>query len=227
MLEKQLVELKEDMNNSLFKEMVFTQKHKSNVLNKIEVKNKKSFNVKLILSSTFSVLLFCVLLLSTLQVKDGNISNAGSQFFQLALNEQLIADAKNGIFSPVPSVGYGMSLDEVTDILGEPSSVEMPSQIDTVLMYGDIYLLFINDELKFTSISNIPHITKEDMIKLFGRPDYEAYNEEHGHGLVRFSVGDSIYKKWHFNCFVDIHDKNTISSIQFSKDVILFGPPPN
>ncbi|WP_239430713.1 hypothetical protein [Sporosarcina sp. ACRSL] len=222
------MELKADMNNSVFKDMEFGQKQRNNVLNKLDAKNKNPFNVKFILSSTFSVLIFCVLLLSTIQIKDGMLigRDSGSQFYPLQLNEQLIADAKNGIFSPVPSVSYGMSVDEVRGILGEPNSVEMPSEIDTVLWYGDIYLLFTFDELLFTSISNIPHITKEDMIKVFGRPDYEAYNEEHGHGLVTFSVGDSIYKKWHFNCFVDIQDKNTITSIQFSKDVIRFGSPP-
>jgi hypothetical protein len=220
------MELKEDMNNSVFKDMIFSHEHRSVVLNKLDAKKKNLFNSKLILSSTFSVLIFCVLLLSTVQIKDGNLigRNSGSQFYPLKLNEQLIVDAKNGIFSPVPSIIYGMTLDEVTEILGEPDSVKIPSKIDTVLTYGDIYLLFIEDELKFTSISNIPHITKEEMIKIFGRPDYEAYNEEKGHGIVRFSVGDSLYKKWYFNCFVDIHDKNTISSIQFSKDIILFGP---
>lgn len=229
MLEKQLVELKEDMNDSVFKDVVFTQKHRSKVLNKIETKSKKSFNMKLILSSTFSVLIFCVLLLSTIQFKDGKLigSDSGSQFFSLELNEQLIVDAKNGIFSPVPSVRYGMSVDEVKEILGEPNAVKTPSEIDTVYFYGDFYLLFMENELKFISISNVGNINKEDMIKFFGRPSYEAYNEEHGHGLVRFSVGDSSNKKWHFNCFVDIHDKNTISGIQFSKEVIHFGPPPN
>ncbi|WP_432363255.1 hypothetical protein [Sporosarcina sp. UB5] len=219
MLEKQLMGLKEDMNNSIFKNLAFDHKQRSVVLNKLDRKNKHPFNIKIILSSSFSVLIFCVLLLSTIQIKDKNLigRDSGSQFFPFELNEQLITDAKEGRFSPVPSVTYGMSLVEVKELLGEPNMIEMPSEIDTVFSYDDFYLLFIEDELKFICISDFGNINKEDLISFFGRPDYENYNEELGVGVVTFSVG-----RWNFNFFIDIQDKSTIRSLQFSRDVIRY-----
>ena len=225
MLETQLQELKEDMNSSIFKDVEFSKKQRSIVLSKLDRKHKKHLNLKIFFTSAFAVLIFSVLLLSTIQLKSENIidQTAGSNFFPLELNEQLITDAKKGIFSPVPSVSYNMSLNEVKGILGNPFSVIKPSQIDTVLHYGEFYLLFIEQRLKFIGVTNITNVKKDDLIKLFGKPDYENYNEQRGYGLVTFSVGDSIYNRWHFNCFVDIKDKNTIKDIQFSKDVIRFG----
>lgn len=217
MLETQLQELKKAMNNSIFKDVEFSGKQRNIVLNKLDRKHKNPFNLKILFSSTFAVLIFCVLLLSTIQIKPENsiIQTTGSNFFPFELNEQLITDAKKGVFSPVPSVSYNMTLNEVEEILGSPVSVENPSQIDTVLHYEGFHLLFIEQRLKFIAVS-ITNIKKDDLINFFGKADYENFNEQLGIGIVTFSVGN----RWHFNFFVDIQDRSTIKGVQFSKDVI-------
>ena len=73
MLETQLQELKEDMNSSIFKDVEFSKKQRSIVLSKLDRKHKKHLNLKIFFTSAFAVLIFSVLLLSTIQIKSENI----------------------------------------------------------------------------------------------------------------------------------------------------------
>lgn len=224
MLESQLREMKDDMDNSVFKEMVFSQSSRDNVLRKLDSKPKKSFNIKLVFSYTSVLLIITFLVLSNTQFTDEILEGIGlksSSQVQLELNEQLIADARNGVFSPAPDISIGMSLDEVKAILGKPIREERLN-LDIVLFYNHFHLLFYENELDFIAINNIDHVNKNDMINFFGKPDYEKFSEKHGYGLVRFSIKGAGNVNWHFNCFVDIQDKQTIKEIQFSNASISF-----
>lgn len=226
MLESQLQEMKDDMDNSVFKEMVFNQSSRDNVLRKLDWKPKKSFNIKLVFSYTSVLLIITFLVLSNVQITDEILEGIGlkssSQALQLELNEQLISDARNGVFSPAPDISIGMSMDEVKAILGKPIREERLNQLDIVLFYNHFHLLFYENELDFIAINNIDHVNKNDMINFFGKPDYEKFSEKHGYGLVRFSIKGAGNLNWYFNCFVDIQDKQTIKEIQFSNATINF-----
>lgn len=226
MLESQLQEVKDDMDNLVFKEMVFNQSNRDNVLRKLDVKPKKSFNIKLVFSYASVLSIFTFLVFSNVQFTGNSLGyigiNSTLQALELELNEQLITDARNGVFSPVPDVSIGMSINEVKEIIGKPIKEEHLNELDVVLFYSHFHLLFFENTLNFISINNITNVNKIDLINFFGNPDYEKYSEEHSHGLVTFPIQAKGNVTWYFNCYVDIEDKQTIKEIQFSNAEIRF-----
>lgn len=233
---KELENLKEELNGSIFKDIHYTDVHMREVLSSLHKTRKRNKQriMKPVLVGLASAVCFMVLFQMAFMKNSpftGSHSDnhviAEEPTYYLEVNEKLLTDAKQRKFSPVPSIVIGYSMDSVKRILGTPdqeySAENHPGMGDySTLIYDNLKLSFRNGKLWSINISEL-NLNISELSSVLGKPVYQHKEENSAEvELYTYVVLAHGNEGFYFHCKPSRDDKTTIESVSFTNEPVFY-----